>query len=96
MDVLVGAVALFNKEDQNISEDREVVRCAVALRGNIACTCVGSTMYEAGLQPNAATVPRARCTHVYAFWGALTFQEEVLGKRPRYCWFRNFVLPAWD
>jgi len=83
MEAFVGAVARFNKADRNKSGDREVVSCWVASRGNIACTCVGSTTYEAGLQPNSATVPHARCAHASAFLGAVTTLAEVLGEPPR-------------
>ncbi|OSX77003.1 hypothetical protein BU14_0166s0042 [Porphyra umbilicalis] len=83
MEVFVGAASRFNKQDQPKAGNREVVSCWVASRGNIVCTCMGSTKYEAGLEPQAATVPHARCAHASAVLGAVTTLADALGEPPR-------------
>jgi len=83
MEAFVGAVSRFNKQDQPNAGNREVASCWVASRSNIACTCMGSTKYEAGLEPQAATVPHERCAHASAFLRAVTTLADALGEPPR-------------
>jgi len=83
MEAFVGAVARFNKNDQPKSGNREGVSCWVASHGNIACTCMGSTKYEAGLDPKAVTVPHSRCSHASAFLRAVTTLADASGEPPR-------------
>jgi len=55
LDSVVGAVARFSLAEQQEYDYPEVVCTWVALRSNIACTCIGSTAYESSLDPDAVT-----------------------------------------
>lgn len=75
---VVGAVARMSNEDQHKYNEPELVSCWVSSRGNVACTCVQSTKYEAILDAEAATARDTQCYHAAAFRDAATGLANVL------------------
>lgn len=71
LESVVGAVARFSDDEQHAHGDREVIVTWVALRGNVACTCVQSTSYEASLDPEAEFEIDTACDHAAEFSSAL-------------------------
>lgn len=83
LDSVVGAVARFSGFEQEEHGDPEVVATWVALRGNVACTCVRSTAYEAALDPDADQEDDTPCGHASEFSVALERLALTVGLPPR-------------
>ena len=83
MEALVGAVARMSYVDSHKYNEPMLISCWVASRGNVACTCVQSTRYEAMFDAEAASVPDTPCYHTKAFRDAAADLAAVLGVRTR-------------
>jgi len=71
LESVVGAVARFSDSERHEHDDPEVVATWIALRGNVACTCVQSTAYEAALDPDAEHESDTSCDHASLFSSAV-------------------------
>lgn len=72
LDSMCGAVARFSADDQHKHKEPELVVCWVASRGDVQCTCKGSTAFEATLDKVVPVPEDALCAHAMAFSSALS------------------------
>ena len=63
MEAFVGAVARMSDADYHAYNGPGLVRCWVASRGNVVCTCVQRARYETMLDAKTASVPDTQCYH---------------------------------
>lgn len=83
LEAFVGAVARMSYEDYHKYDEPELVSCWVSSRGNVACTCIQSTRYEAMFDDEAEVVPDTQCYHADAFRKSVAHLAAVLKVRTR-------------
>jgi len=79
LESLFGAVARISEADQHLYKEQELMTCWVAARGDIQCTCNGSTVKEAVLDVSSPTAVDDDCYHAKLFSDALISVSRLLG-----------------
>lgn len=79
LESVFGAVARISDADQHQFREPEHMVCWVAPRGDVQCTCRGSTALEAVLDQDAAQVADDDCFHAKLFLDALACDGRLLG-----------------
>ena len=79
LESVFGAMARISDTDQHLYKEQELMTCWVAPRGDIQCTCCGSTAKEATLDVEVPTVGDDGCYHAKLFGDALASVGVLLG-----------------
>jgi len=79
LDSIFGAVARISNADQHEYKEQELMTCWVAPRGDVQCTCRGSTISEAVLDVSSPSADDSDCYHARLFIDALASVGRLLG-----------------
>jgi len=79
LETLFGAVARICPADQHTYKEAELISCWVAPRGDMQCTCRGSTNKEAILDASSPTADDDDCYHASLFSDALASVGALVG-----------------
>jgi len=79
LESLFGAVARISNADQHEHKEQELMTCWVAARGDVQCTCRGSTYLEAMLDVSSLSAEDSDCYHAKLYSDALASFSTLLG-----------------
>ena len=79
LETVFGAVARISYADQHEFKEEELMTCWVAPRGDVQCTCTGSTVNEAIIDVSSETALDHDCYHARLFSDALASVGALLG-----------------